>query len=117
MLTQTGAADLEPFWDDVDKRVVDTLDPFQKQEILSAVYRRASENYPADVRLSLFGHFLVVIFGRERRSNQRLDSERAKRPVFTLRNLPLIFLLWGSVVYTAFSFILPGIKQLLVLAL
>lgn len=117
MLNHAGAAELEPFWRDVDPRVVDTLDQHQKEEILAAVSRRSSENYPADVRLSLFGYFLVVIFGRERRSTHRRESERAKRPVFTIRNLPVIAILWGSVIYTAFSILLPAIRELLVLAL
>ena len=115
MLTRVTTSEMEPFWNDVNPTVVTSLTDFQKDEILAAVSRRASANYPADVRLSLFGYFLVIIFGRERRSDDRLETERHKRPVFTLRNLPLIAILWGSVVYTAFSFILPGIKELLLL--
>lgn len=113
MLKPAGAAELEPFWNDVDPDVAEALDPLQKEEIQAAIKRRATGAHVSDVRLSFFGYFLVVLFGRERRSKERRESERANRPVFTVRNLPLIVLVWGSLIYTAFSVILPGISRLL----
>lgn len=117
MLALTGTADIEPFWNDVDPKAVTSLSKFQRDEILAAVQRRSENDDAADVRLSFLGHFLVIVFGREKRSAIRRQSERIRRPVFTIRNLPLIVLLWGSVIYTGFSLLLPAIKDLLLLFL
>ncbi len=103
MLKQAEMAETGAFWKDVGPSVTAGLNDFQKNAILEAVNRRGSDSHAADVRLSLFGYFLVVLFGRERRDNQRLNDERRRRPVFTIKNLPMILVLWGSVIYTLYS--------------
>ncbi|MCB1492526.1 MAG: hypothetical protein KDJ77_12160 [Rhodobiaceae bacterium] len=113
MTAQAASSDFEPFWREVDPKVAAGLDEFQKSEILKALSRRANASYPADVRLTLFGYFLVIIFGRERRSKERLQAERQRRPVITIQNLPVIFIIWGSVVYTAFALLLPLVRSAL----
>jgi len=105
------------FWNNLDPAVVSSLTSVQKAEILTAVDRRASKIHPADVRLSLFGYFLVVIFGRECRSDERRISERNRHPVFVHGNFFLILILWGSVLYTSFSVVFFSIRKLLILFL
>ncbi len=112
MLKQAEMAETGAFWKDVGPSVTAGLNDFQKNAILEAVNRRDSDSHAADVRLSLFGYFLIVLFGRERRGNQRLKDERRRRPVFTIKNLPMILVLWGSVIYTLYS-LLPHTVGLL----
>lgn len=107
MTTQVATTEYQSFWNDVDPDVAGALNTSQKDEILKALSRRANASYPADIRLSLFGYFLVVIFGLERRSKERLKSERRRRPVITIQNIPVILIIWGSVVYTSFSLLMP----------
>lgn len=113
MSQQVRAAGTQAFWTSVDPNVSDDLTEDQKDAIWTAVERRSGEEFPGDVRLSLGRHFLVVLFGRERRAGDRLRTERRQRPVFTSRNLPLIVIMWGSVLYTAYSLLTGGLKALL----
>ena len=113
MSAQAKSGSIEAFWTSVNPAVRDDLSDEQKDAIWSAVSRRAAEDFPADVRLSLGGYFLVVLCGRERRGTKRLIEERQRRPVFTLSNLPLIGVIWGSVLYTGYSLVTGGMKSLL----
>ena len=117
MLKQAEMAETGAFWKDVGPSVTAGLNDFQKNAILEAVNRAGSDIHAADVRLSLFGYFLVVLSGRERRGNQRLKDERRRRPVFTIKNLPIILVLWGSVFYTVYSLLPHTLGLLLVLFL
>ncbi|MBO6509458.1 MAG: hypothetical protein JJ979_13460 [Roseibium sp.] len=110
MYNQAGSQETMSFWQDVDPSVTGKLDDLQKSAIMDAVKRRSNDQHKADIRLSLFGYFLVVLFGRERRSNQRLKEERRKRPVVTLNNLLVLGVLWGSVIYTLYS-LLPRLLE------
>jgi hypothetical protein len=105
--------DANTFWKEVDPDVVTNLNEFQKDAILDAVRRRGNNQHTADIRLSLFGYFLVVLFGKERRSRDRLKDERDKRPVLTFNNLVLIAVLWGSLIYTLYSLLPHAVEFLL----
>ena len=113
MSSQANAGRIEAFWTSVDPEVRNDLSDEQKDAIWTAVNRRSEEEFPADVRLSLGGYFLVVLFGRERRATERLAEERRRRPVFTSRNLPLIVIMWGSVLYTGYSLLTGSLKAIL----
>lgn len=117
MLNQADTEETHPFWNDVDPKVVTDLNAHQKDAILTAVRRRGNEQHAADIRLSLFGFFLVVLFGRERRSPGRLKSERERRPVLTFNNLLLIAVLWGSLIYTLYSLLPHALEFLLTMFL
>lgn len=117
MLNQAETEDSHPFWNDVDPKVVTDLNTHQKDAIITAVRRRGNERHAADIRLSLFGFFLVILFGRERRSPDRLKRERERRPVVTFNNLLLIVVLWGSLIYTLYSLLPHAIEFLLKLFL
>ncbi len=117
MLKQAQMAETGAFWKDVGPGVTASLNDFQKNAILEAVNRRGSDSHAADVRLSAFGYFLVVLYGRERRGNQRLKDERRRRPIFTIKNLLMILVLWGSVIYTIYSLLPHMVGSLLELFL
>ena len=91
------------FWEGMDPGVVGSLSDAQKREITHAVQRKRLEGRPADIRLSLFGFFLVVIFGRERRNAARINAERTLRPAVTLRNLPMLVILWSALIYSTWG--------------
>ena len=116
-MRQAATADKSVFWNDVDPTVASSLNDAQKNAIVQAVVRRRSEHHSSDIRLSAFGYYLVLMMGKERRSNDRLVDERNKRPVFTAKNLPLLLLIWGSVIYTLVSVIPAAIKPVLQLFL
>jgi hypothetical protein len=104
MTTQSQSPDLVKwFWSAVGNDVYDSLDGSQRTAIEKAAKTRLSQGIRSDIRLSFGKYFLVILFGRERRSRERLAAERANRPVFALRNLPVIFVLWGSFLFTLYS--------------
>lgn len=102
---QSASAPDEPIWlwSAMDPAIASSLSSVQKTAIAQAALRHDAQHPPADVRLSFGRYFLVFICGRERRADERLRAERQARPVFTLRNAPLLVGLWGSVIYTAYS--------------
>ncbi len=65
----------------------------------------------ADIRLCFGAYFLVIIAGKERRGSDRLNNERKARPVFTVRNIPLLMLIWGSLIYSFYSLVSVGLQS------
>ncbi len=55
----------------------------------------------ADIRLSLGWFYLVIFFGKERRSPERVREERKEHPVLTLKNAPVLIFIWLSVFVVA----------------
>ena len=91
------------FWSAVGDDVYECLSDTQRDAINRAASRRLSETFPSDVRLSFGRYFLNILVGRERRGTDRLREERAQRPVFIGRNLPVIVAVWGSLIFTLYS--------------
>lgn len=112
MLKRAVTEEAIAFWKEVDPDATEGLSDFQKSTIFDVVKRRGSDHHKADIRLSAFGYFLVVLFGRERRNPDRLKEERRQRPVLTFNNLVLLLVLWGSLIYTLYS-LLPYAVELL----
>lgn len=48
-----------------------------------------------DIRLSLFGGYVVLLAGRERRSQKRLQMERRDYPLWTAANILMFLFIWG----------------------
>lgn len=111
-ITAQADKDDQFFWKAVGNGVYDRLDEEQRQAIVRAARRGSDESIKSDIRLSFGKYFLVILFGRERRSRARLNEERAKRPVFVARNLPVLLFLWGSVLYTLYSLLVFGLDLL-----
>ncbi len=66
----------------------------QENAVKDAAAQPARVSRPADLRLHLGPFFLRIIVGKERRSPDRLRQDRTENPAFTLRNLPLIVVIW-----------------------
>ncbi len=69
-----------------------------------------SDTKLADIRLCFGAYFLVLIAGKERRGSERLHAERKARPVFTVRNVPLLMVIWGALVYSFYSLVSIGLQ-------
>lgn len=66
-----------------------------------------------EIRLS-FGYFYVVLlWGKERRSMARFREDRKRYPVVTAANMPVLILVW-SLIFMAMSFAALGSLKLLV---
>ncbi|WP_428651637.1 hypothetical protein [Roseibium sp.] len=117
MLKQAESEETIAFWNNVDPDATADLSEFQKDAIFEAVRRRATEGHKADIRLSAFGYFFVVLFGKERRSKTRLKDERRRRPVVTFNNILMIVILWGSLIFTLYSLLPYAVKGILNLIL
>jgi len=98
------------FWKHVGGDVYQKLTEAERDAILRAARSGSDDSPMSDIRLSFGRYFLVVLFGKERRCRTRLNEERAKRPVFTARNLPVLLVLWGSVLYALYSLLIFGIE-------
>lgn len=62
-----------------------------------------------EIRLS-FGYFYVLLkWGKERRSNGRIDDERRLYPVLTASNVPVLATAWAAVFMLSYF----GLKALL----
>lgn len=63
----------------------------------------------SEIRLS-FGYFFVLLkWGRERRSTERIDDERKLYPVLTASNMPVLATAWAAVFVLSYF----GLKALL----
>lgn len=93
------------FWRAVGADVYDALSESQRKSVFRAARWNPGAGICSDVRLSFGRYFLVLLFGREKRSRQRLAEERSKRPVLMAKNLPLILFFWGSIIYTLYSLV------------
>lgn len=94
------------FWNNFDQRTAASLSGDQKAEINRALEIEQSDREAyakADIRLSLGWYYLVIFFGRERRSAERLAADRKKHPVLTSANAPVLILMWVSVFLIALA--------------
>ncbi|MDN3721611.1 hypothetical protein QW131_26710 [Roseibium salinum] len=79
MLKRVETEEAVAFWKDIDPAATEGLSDFQREAIFEVVKQRGSDQHKADVRLSAFGYFLVILFGKERRNRDRLKDERRKK--------------------------------------
>jgi hypothetical protein len=101
------------FWSAVGDDVYESLSDAQREAVCRAAGTRFSDTFPSDIRLSFGSYFLTILVGRERRSPDRLRAERARRPVFIARNLPVIIAIWGSLIFTLYSLVALGLRGFL----
>jgi hypothetical protein len=95
--------------------VYESLSDAQRDAVCRAAGMRFSDAFSSDIRLSFGRYFMTVLVGRERRKSDRLRAERARRPVFTARNLPVILAIWGSLMFTLYSLVALGLRGFLTL--
>ncbi|RME98103.1 MAG: hypothetical protein D6773_14890, partial [Alphaproteobacteria bacterium] len=94
------------FWTHVPDEVAARLDDADRAVIADAVASTFQSSTPMNVRLSFGKFFLTVFAGREKRGRARLQHERKANPVLTRANLPVLVLMWGSMVLA--SYLLVG---------
>lgn len=75
--------------------------------------RHEPDNNLADIRLCFGKYFLVLIAGKERRDLDRITAEREARPVFVARNIPLLILIWGSLIFTFYHLVVYSFATIL----
>ena len=92
------------FWSRIDRSIVEGFSRQQRKAIEMALGGQENErSRVSDIRLSFGRFFLVLLWGREKRGHERLVQERRNHPVFTLRNLPMILIIWISILFTGYS--------------
>ncbi|MEZ5925520.1 MAG: hypothetical protein R3D57_14155 [Hyphomicrobiaceae bacterium] len=105
----SGSMHIGRFWGDFSPAVAQSLTAEQRTEI-ERVLDLSATPQPSrigDVRLSFYWFFVRILWGREKRSADRLKQERALYPAMTKRNAPAILTL--GVAYTAFWYMVMGI--------
>jgi hypothetical protein len=107
------------FWKAFDCKLAAGLDAEERAEIDRVLHAAGPQGAPtkvSDIRLTFGRFYLVIRAGREKRSRERLLSERRLHPVVTWRNIPVILLFWGSLLigaYAALALALRGLTALL----
>ena len=99
MNQQTSHPAIKRFWATLAPEVRDILSDDQREEISDALMRaNPRKGDYSDVRFTFFGHFLVFLWGKERRSRKRLDKESEVHPILAARNLPIIAAIGGAII-------------------
>ena len=91
------------FWTGMDADIAASLSNDQKLAIANAINKTDAKDRPADIRLSVFGYFVVLIVGKEHRAPERIKADRELYPVVTARNLPLLLGIWASLTYATWG--------------
>ena len=102
------------FWSRIDNAVVATIAPEQRIAIDQALLdsRAAGRSPIGDIRLSFGRFFLVVKWGREKRSQDRLLAERARHPVVTMSNAPVLLPMWLTVIAVCYLALAIGVYMI-----
>lgn len=91
---------------DFDPAIAQSLTADQRVEV-ERVLSLASDDRPGpagDLRISFYWFFVRILWGREKRSFDRLKQESTQHPAISLKNLPGLMSL--SVGYVAFCYML-----------
>ena len=94
------------FWSEFDQDIADNLSTDQKNEIDRSLNTLKSVNEnsdKADIRLSLGWYYMVIFFGKECRSAQRLVKDREKFPLITTPNMMFFMAVWFTIFVVALS--------------
>lgn len=107
------------FWKAFDSRLAAGLDAEERAEIDRVLHHAVvpgATDRASDIRLTFGRFYLVIRAGREKRSHERLVSERRLHPVVTWRNIPVILVFWLSLLtgaYAVLALTLRGLTLLL----
>lgn len=87
------------FWNALEPETGNILSPAQQAHISQALEQaNPVTGNISDVRFSLAGHFMVFLWGRERRSGQRLQADAVSHPILAAKNLPVLAAIAGTIV-------------------
>lgn len=97
------------FWTDINSDIAQSLSAEQRAEIerVLALSGAPRPSTIGDIRLSFYFFFLRIMWGREKRSYDRLKQEQALYPAVTKRNIPAILTM--GIAYTAFWYMIVGL--------
>ena len=90
----------DKYQDRFNRTIANTLSVDQENQSGSAPvssqreHRVSVKNDNADIRLSFGLFYLVIMFGKEKRSEERLARDRKKYPLFTQANIRAIIFTW-----------------------
>lgn len=102
----------EQFFAQISPEIAATFTDEQVQAIAKVFAARPSSKHPVDIRLSLplIRCYLVVLAGRERRSVNRMQAEKASHPIWTPFNtlaIATFFALlvgsWAGILYGTYE--------------
>lgn len=105
------------FWNRISSPILDSLSDEQRAAIEMALSQPKEQNGlpDSDIRLSFGWYYLVIRWGREKRSFKRLREERKKWQVLTLANMPVLLVFWMSILIAAYTFLALGMRGLVML--
>jgi heme/copper-type cytochrome/quinol oxidase subunit 1 len=115
--TQQLNLPFEEVWNQIDPKIKNTFDREQIKAIQKILNPSVNNHHTVDLRISLpiskLNFYLVFLAGKERRSKQRLQYERALHPLWTPINslfliVALIILLGSS--FTIFFDVLSSVS-------
>lgn len=76
---------------------------------------RTAEYAPGEIRLS-FGLFYIVLkWGQERRSGERIDQDRRNFPVLTATNVPVLISIWAALFMLLYMVLQLGLRSMVYL--
>lgn len=77
--------------------------------------QKAAQRGGGEIRLS-FGYFYVVLkWGQERRSADRLEADRKAYPVLTATHAPVLAAIWAALFMIAYYLLVAGLEGLIYL--
>ncbi len=96
------------FWNDFSPDVAGTLSDGQRSEIDRVLNQSSDNSKLRDVRLSFKWFFIRVVWGPEKRSDDRIKQEQVEHPAMTRKNAPILASMWTA--YMAFWYMALGLS-------
>ena len=73
---------------------------------------RSSPAKGGEIRLSFRYFYLVLKWGQEKRSAERLDADRKAYPVLTATHAPVLAAIWAALFLTLYYLLVAGFEGL-----
>jgi hypothetical protein len=105
------------FWRDFNPDLARALSPDQRGEI-DRVLGANTPPQPSnvgDLRLSFYFFFIRILWGREKRSHERIRREQSLNPVMSRKNAPMLASIFAG--YFAVWYLLLAVSVVVVAAL
>lgn len=68
-----------------------------------------------EVRLSFGLFYIVLLWGKERRSSERIASDRTRYPALTSTHFPVLAAIWAAIFIAMYFVAIAGLKLLVML--
>lgn len=70
------------------------------------------KNQVGEIRLSFIWYFVVIKWGRERRSAERIQHERELHPVLKRAHVPILATMWAILFFAAYAILALSLRGL-----